>query len=117
MTVVRSTVNPEHDKLCFQVFDHNRVTRDDFLGMVELPLKGLQIPGVSLRFTARSECVLYMSTAICRIQLSVCQRGLGLNTVFHTPLTASRVDELAVSDTRSSCGTRQTTRGFHKSRA
>lgn len=42
-------VNPEHDKLCFQVFDHNRVTRDDFLGMVELPLKGLQIPGVSLR--------------------------------------------------------------------
>jgi hypothetical protein len=38
-------VDPEHDKLVFQVFDHNRVTRDDFLGMVDLPLKGLQIPG------------------------------------------------------------------------
>lgn len=49
-----STVNPDHDKLVFQVFDHNRVTRDDFLGMVDLPLSDLRIPGV-LPFMQRTK--------------------------------------------------------------
>lgn len=31
-------VIPEKHKLVFEVFDENRLTRDDFLGMVELPL-------------------------------------------------------------------------------
>lgn len=31
-------VNPRDNKLLFEVFDSNRVTRDDFLGMVEIPL-------------------------------------------------------------------------------
>ncbi|KAK2142826.1 hypothetical protein LSH36_909g00076 [Paralvinella palmiformis] len=32
-------VNPRKNKLVFEVFDENRVTRDDFLGLVELTLK------------------------------------------------------------------------------
>lgn len=35
-------VKPAEHKLVFQVFDENRLTRDDFLGMVELNL--LNIP-------------------------------------------------------------------------
>jgi E3 ubiquitin-protein ligase NEDD4 len=35
-------VKPDQHKLVFEVFDENRLTRDDFLGMVELPL--LNIP-------------------------------------------------------------------------
>ena len=31
-------VLPEKHKLIFEVFDENRLTRDDFLGMVELPI-------------------------------------------------------------------------------
>nr|XP_022331309.1 E3 ubiquitin-protein ligase NEDD4-like isoform X2 [Crassostrea virginica] len=31
-------VNPRDNKLLFEVFDSNRVTRDDFLGLVEIPL-------------------------------------------------------------------------------
>ncbi|XP_062701057.1 E3 ubiquitin-protein ligase Nedd-4 isoform X6 [Aedes albopictus] len=46
-------VKPNEHKLVFQVFDENRLTRDDFLGMVELPLsqlpkesddEGVQVP-------------------------------------------------------------------------
>lgn len=31
-------VKPQEQKLLIQVFDENRLTRDDFLGMVEIPL-------------------------------------------------------------------------------
>ncbi|XP_064610095.1 LOW QUALITY PROTEIN: E3 ubiquitin-protein ligase NEDD4-like [Liolophura sinensis] len=31
-------VNPRDNRLLFEVFDSNRVTRDDFLGLVEIPL-------------------------------------------------------------------------------
>ncbi|RZF35830.1 hypothetical protein LSTR_LSTR008936 [Laodelphax striatellus] len=34
-------VKPDEHKLVFQVFDENRLTRDDFLGMVELALQNL----------------------------------------------------------------------------
>ena len=34
-------VAPEKHKLVFEVFDENRLTRDDFLGMVELPLSNI----------------------------------------------------------------------------
>lgn len=34
-------VKPTEHKLVFQVFDENRFTRDDFLGMVELTLINL----------------------------------------------------------------------------
>lgn len=34
-------VKPNEHKLLFQVFDENRFTRDDFLGMVELTLINL----------------------------------------------------------------------------
>ncbi|CAG0913383.1 unnamed protein product [Notodromas monacha] len=34
-------VKPDAHRLVFQVFDENRLTRDDFLGMVELPLYNL----------------------------------------------------------------------------
>ncbi|XP_057664450.1 E3 ubiquitin-protein ligase NEDD4 isoform X6 [Diorhabda carinulata] len=34
-------VKPTEHKLVLQVFDENRLTRDDFLGMVELPLQNL----------------------------------------------------------------------------
>merc|ERR1712226_1196587 len=34
-------VAPEKHKLVLEVFDENRLTRDDFLGMVELPLTGM----------------------------------------------------------------------------
>ncbi|XP_026472195.1 E3 ubiquitin-protein ligase Nedd-4 isoform X2 [Ctenocephalides felis] len=34
-------VNPDHHKLVFQVFDERRLTRDDFLGMIELNLNNL----------------------------------------------------------------------------
>lgn len=34
-------VNPTIHKLVIQVFDENRITRDDFLGMVELSLRNL----------------------------------------------------------------------------
>ena len=34
-------VLPTEHKLVMQVFDENRLTRDDFLGMVELPLISL----------------------------------------------------------------------------
>lgn len=34
-------VKPAEHKLVFQVFDENRFTRDDFLGMVELTLVNL----------------------------------------------------------------------------
>ncbi|CAH2042002.1 unnamed protein product, partial [Iphiclides podalirius] len=33
-------VKPQEQKLLIQVFDENRLTRDDFLGMVEIPLSG-----------------------------------------------------------------------------
>lgn len=32
-------------KLVFEVFDENRLTRDDFLGMVELPLSNIPKEG------------------------------------------------------------------------
>ncbi|XP_053678583.1 E3 ubiquitin-protein ligase Nedd-4-like [Anopheles nili] len=43
-------VKPTEHKLVFQVFDENRLTRDDFLGMVELPLEQLprERPGVEI---------------------------------------------------------------------
>jgi E3 ubiquitin-protein ligase NEDD4 len=34
-------VKPSEHKLVMEVFDENQLTRDDFLGMVELPLVGL----------------------------------------------------------------------------
>ncbi|KAJ2948786.1 hypothetical protein O0L34_g8043 [Tuta absoluta] len=34
-------VKPAEHKLLIQVFDENRLTRDDFLGMVEIPLAGV----------------------------------------------------------------------------
>lgn len=34
-------MKPSEHKLVFQVFDENRLTRDDFLGMVELTLVNL----------------------------------------------------------------------------
>lgn len=34
-------VKPTEHKLVLQVFDENRLTRDDFLGMVEIPLANL----------------------------------------------------------------------------
>lgn len=34
-------VKPSEHKLVFQVFDENRLTRDDFLGMVELSLNNI----------------------------------------------------------------------------
>lgn len=34
-------VKPEEHKIVMEVFDENRLTRDDFLGMIELPLHGL----------------------------------------------------------------------------
>lgn len=43
-------VNPAEHKLVLQVFDENRLTRDDFLGMVELSLDQLpkERPGVEI---------------------------------------------------------------------
>lgn len=34
-------VKPTEHKIILQVFDENRLTRDDFLGMVEIPLANL----------------------------------------------------------------------------
>jgi E3 ubiquitin-protein ligase NEDD4 len=34
-------VNPNNHRLLLEVFDENRLTRDDFLGMVELPLHNI----------------------------------------------------------------------------
>lgn len=34
-------VRPHEHKLVLQVFDENRLTRDDFLGMVEVPLNNV----------------------------------------------------------------------------
>ncbi|XP_077988397.1 E3 ubiquitin-protein ligase NEDD4-like isoform X2 [Glandiceps talaboti] len=34
-------VNPRDNRLLFEVFDENRLTRDDFLGQVEMPLQAL----------------------------------------------------------------------------
>ncbi|XP_069361519.1 E3 ubiquitin-protein ligase Nedd-4 isoform X4 [Maniola hyperantus] len=36
-------VKPQEQKLLIQVFDENRLTRDDFLGMVEIPLGGAAV--------------------------------------------------------------------------
>ncbi|XP_062537431.1 E3 ubiquitin-protein ligase Nedd-4-like isoform X5 [Armigeres subalbatus] len=56
-------VKPSEHKLVFQVFDENRLTRDDFLGMVELPLAqlpkeptddGVQVPTKSYPLRPRS---------------------------------------------------------------
>ncbi|EFX79753.1 hypothetical protein DAPPUDRAFT_52009, partial [Daphnia pulex] len=43
-------VKPSEHKLVMEVFDENRLTRDDFLGMVELPLVGLpkELPDTSI---------------------------------------------------------------------
>lgn len=43
-------VKPTDHKLLLEVFDENRLTRDDFLGMVELPLVGIpnEHPGVNI---------------------------------------------------------------------
>lgn len=40
-TLIFLQVKPAEHKLVFQVFDENRLTRDDFLGMVELTLVNL----------------------------------------------------------------------------
>ncbi|KAK3858671.1 hypothetical protein Pcinc_035155 [Petrolisthes cinctipes] len=54
-------VKPEEHKLVLEVFDENRLTRDDFLGMVELPLhnlpreiEGRQVPHRHHRLQPRS---------------------------------------------------------------
>ncbi|XP_033108884.1 E3 ubiquitin-protein ligase NEDD4-like isoform X3 [Anneissia japonica] len=36
------TVNPRNNRLLFEVFDENKVTRDDFLGQVQIPLYTVQ---------------------------------------------------------------------------
>lgn len=41
LIVIFTKVKPSEHKLIFQVFDENRLTRDDFLGMVELQLVNL----------------------------------------------------------------------------
>ncbi|CAH1797217.1 unnamed protein product [Owenia fusiformis] len=45
-------VNPADNKLLFEVYDENRVTRDDFLGLVEVPLVNLptESPSRSIPF-------------------------------------------------------------------
>ncbi|XP_057664451.1 E3 ubiquitin-protein ligase Nedd-4 isoform X7 [Diorhabda carinulata] len=55
-------VKPTEHKLVLQVFDENRLTRDDFLGMVELPLQNLpkeqlgrNIPTVKYLLQPRSD--------------------------------------------------------------
>ncbi|XP_049877372.1 E3 ubiquitin-protein ligase Nedd-4 isoform X2 [Pectinophora gossypiella] len=55
-------VKPAEHKLLIQVFDENRLTRDDFLGMVEVPLAGVaaesaaapRAPGVKYPLRPRS---------------------------------------------------------------
>ncbi|XP_060805534.1 E3 ubiquitin-protein ligase NEDD4 isoform X5 [Amyelois transitella] len=49
-------VKPQEHKLLIQVFDENRLTRDDFLGMVELPLAA--VPAESAA-SARAAAVKY----------------------------------------------------------
>ncbi|CAH0589905.1 unnamed protein product [Chrysodeixis includens] len=49
-------VKPSEHKLLIQVFDENRLTRDDFLGMVELPLAGV---GSESAASARPALVKY----------------------------------------------------------
>lgn len=43
-------MKPSEHKLLLEVFDENRLTRDDFLGMVELPLAGIpkELPDVNI---------------------------------------------------------------------
>jgi len=36
-------VNPSNHRLLFEVFDENRLTRDDFLGQVDIPLSHLPV--------------------------------------------------------------------------
>ncbi len=36
-------VNPENNRLLFELFDENRITRDDFLGLVTIHLSQLEI--------------------------------------------------------------------------
>lgn len=40
-------VNPDHNRLLFELFDENRITRDDFLGLVSfnLPQTDIRVEG------------------------------------------------------------------------
>lgn len=44
-------VIPNHHHLLLEVFDENRLTRDDFLGLVELPLNNIPSERTSRNFT------------------------------------------------------------------
>ena len=71
-------MKPNEHKLVFQVFDENRFTRDDFLGMVELTLinlpkeqDGRTIPNKSYQLRPR-RCVrlVYKSKRIPNLYIS-----------------------------------------------
>lgn len=71
MLFIKFQVKPADHKLVLQVFDENRLTRDDFLGMVELVLtnlpkesEGRTIPTKQyiLRPRRYSQSVLHCST-------------------------------------------------------
>ena len=42
MSHVPVQVKPQDHKLLLEVYDENRITRDDFLGQLEVPLTNLQ---------------------------------------------------------------------------
>lgn len=76
-------VNPRDNRLLFEVFDENRVTRDDFLGEVELPLSGLptESPNVQIRpgnYTLRPRSSKSRVKGYLKLQLSFLASGDGL---------------------------------------
>ncbi|XP_028897781.1 E3 ubiquitin-protein ligase Nedd-4 isoform X3 [Zeugodacus cucurbitae] len=61
-------VKPSEHKLVFQVFDENRLTRDDFLGMVELTLNNLPTEQEDATISPQSYSLRPRSSAKSRIK-------------------------------------------------
>ncbi|XP_017468072.1 PREDICTED: E3 ubiquitin-protein ligase Nedd-4 isoform X3 [Rhagoletis zephyria] len=61
-------VKPSEHKLVFQVFDENRLTRDDFLGMVELTLNNLPTEQENTTISPQSYSLRPRSSAKSRIK-------------------------------------------------
>ncbi|XP_020605292.1 E3 ubiquitin-protein ligase NEDD4-like isoform X2 [Orbicella faveolata] len=90
-------VNPRDNRLLFEVFDENRITRDDFLGEVELPLLGLPTEGPSVQIRPRDYSVRPRSSksrvkGYLKLQLSFLASGDSLVPQSETPATDATTD-------------------------
>ncbi|VDM23261.1 unnamed protein product [Hydatigera taeniaeformis] len=71
-------VNPESNRLLLEIFDENRITRDDFLGLISISLPQTEIPVEEREDLSRANAKPYVLKPRRWVLLSLDQRSLNV---------------------------------------